>query len=206
MNHRVKNLLALASGLVALSARTAKTPQELAEAIQKRLGALARAHDLMLIEFTEGKESSERPTTLPALVGAIVSPYLPQGHDEDARIFISGPDTPIGGNAITSIALLLHEFATNAAKHGALSTSTGQVNIEWSVERDELLLTWREHGGPSLSGEPKREGFGGGLARAIVTGQLAGQISRDWNPEGLVVRLSVPLERLTKSDETTHGR
>ena len=96
-----------------------------------------------------------------------------------------------------SIALLLHEIATNAAKYGALSSQSGHVDVSWLVWNDELLLAWREHGGPALNGQPEHEGFGSLLARLTVTGQLAGKISRDWNREGLTVNLSVPLERLT---------
>jgi len=81
-----------------------------------------------------------------------------------------------------SIALLLHEIATNAAKYGALSSPNGRVDVHWSVEKDELLLAWRERGGPPLGGLPDTEGFGSLLARLTVTGQLAGKISRDWNP------------------------
>lgn len=197
MNHRVKNLLALAGGLVALSARSAKTPRELDEAVRARLAALASAHELMLPGLTERDEKSKQSTTLLTLVQTIVAPY-DHKHAEDARVIVNGPDLPIGGNAVTSMALLLHEFATNAVKHGALSCPSGRINVDWSVAKDELLLTWREHGGPSLDGRPEGEGFGSLLARSTVTGQFAGQISRDWNPEGLIIRLSIPLNRLTQ--------
>jgi two-component system CheB/CheR fusion protein len=104
---------------------------------------------------------------------------------------------PVSGSAVMSIALLLHEIATNAAKYGALSSQNGRVDVRWSVDKDELVLAWRERGGPPLSGQPDTEGFGSLLARLTVTGQLAGNISRDWNPEGLTVNLSVPLANLT---------
>jgi two-component sensor histidine kinase len=97
-----------------------------------------------------------------------------------------------------SIALLLHEFATNAAKHGALFSLNGHVDVTWLVRKDELLLAWRESGGPTLQGQPASEGFGSLLTRLTVTGQLAGKITQDWNPEGLTVNLSAPLERLTQ--------
>ncbi|MGI8570442.1 MAG: PAS domain-containing protein [Methylocella sp.] len=194
MNHRVKNLFALAGSVVTLSARTAGTPKELAEAVRERLAALARAHELTLPDIAGGGGKSGQATSLPALVRTIVSPYVTQG---DARIIIVGPDVPIGGSAVTSLALLLHEIATNAAKYGALSTESGHVDVSWSVWKDELLLAWRERGGPPLNGQPKKEGFGSLLARLTVTGQLAGKISRDWNADGLTVNLSAPLVRLT---------
>jgi two-component sensor histidine kinase len=95
-----------------------------------------------------------------------------------------------------SLALLLHEFSTNAAKYGALSSQSGHVAIDWSVSIDELQLTWKERGGPFHKGQPDNEGFGSLLARVTVTAQLGGKISRDWNEEGLSVNLSAPLERL----------
>ncbi|MGH6848011.1 MAG: PAS domain S-box protein [Methylocella sp.] len=193
MNHRVKNLFALAGSVVTLSARSATTAKELAEAVRERLAALARAHELTLPDLTGGGEKSGQATSLATLVRTIVSPYVTQEH---ARVTTKGPDVPIGRNAVTGIALLLHEMATNAAKYGALSTESGHIDVSWSVWKDELLLAWREHGGPPLNEEPEKEGFGSLLARLTVTGQLAGKISRDWNRDGLTVNLSAPLERL----------
>ena len=194
MNHRVKNLFALAGGVVTLSARTAGTPKELAGAVRERLAALARAHELTLVDLTDSGDRPDRTTTLSALVQTIMAPYV---NEEQERITIAGPDLPVSGSAVMSIALLLHEIATNAAKYGALSSQNGCVDVRWSVENDELVLAWRERGGPPLSGQPDTEGFGSLLARLTVTGQLAGKISRDWNPEGLTVNLSVPLANLT---------
>jgi two-component system CheB/CheR fusion protein len=194
MNHRVKNLFALAGSVVTLSARSSGTPKDLAQAVRERLAALARAHDLTLPDLTRGGEKSGQATSLTTLVQTIVSPYVTQEH---ARVIIEGPYVPISGNAVTGIALLLHEMATNAAKYGALSTETGHVDVSWSMWKDELLLAWRERGGPPLNGAAEKEGFGSLLAWLTVTGQLAGKISRDWNTEGLTVNLSAPLERLT---------
>ena len=193
MNHRVKNLLTLAGSLVTLSTRFATTPRDLAEAVSERLVALARAHDLTLPDLTEGRERPDRATTLPTLVRTILSPYLTQEH---ASAIINGPDVPVRGKAVMGIALLLYEMATNAAKYGALSSQSGRVEVSWSVRQDELLLIWREHGGPPINGEPEGEGFGSLLARLTATGQLGGNICYDWNQEGLTVKLSAPLERL----------
>ncbi len=193
MNHRVKNLLTLAGSLVTLSTRFATTPRDLAEAVSERLVALARAHDLTLPDLTEGRERPDRATTLAALVRTILSPYLTQEH---ASAIINGPDVTVRGKAVMGIALLLYEMATNAAKYGALSSQNGRVEVSWSVRQDELLLIWREHGGPPINGEPEGEGFGSLLARLTATGQLGGNICHDWNQEGLTVKLSAPLEHL----------
>ena len=195
MNHRVKNLFALAGSVVTLSARSAATPKALAEAVRKRLVALARAHDLTLPGLTAGRVECDRMTTLSALVRTIVLPYVAE---EDARVTIHGPDVSISGNAVMNVALLLHEIATNAAKYGALSSQSGRVDVSWLVSNGDLFLTWREHDGPWLNGQPEHEGFGSLLARLTVTGQLGGKITHDWNREGLTVNLLARLEYLNR--------
>ena len=124
MDHRVKNLFAVASGVVALSARSASTPKEMSAAVQDRLAALAQAHALTLPKIAEDGRRSEEPTTLHALIQTILSPYN-GGEGEEARVNIAGPDMPMRSGSLTSFALLLHEFATNAAKYGALATRRG---------------------------------------------------------------------------------
>ena len=198
MSHRVKNLFAVASGLVTLSARSARTPADMAEAFRERLGALARAHGLTRPGLINGGEKPGQDTTLHALVQTIFAPYVePERVKGHGFYIITGPCLPIGRNAVTSIALVIHELATNAAKYGALSSPGGYIHIDWSVKKDELLLTWKEHGGPSLDGPAEHEGFGSSLVRRLVTGQFGGQLSYDWKPKGLIIRLSVPVERLT---------
>jgi len=198
MSHRVKNLFAVTSGLVTLSARSAHTPADLAEAVRERLGALARAHGLTRPGLLNGSEKPGQDTTLHALVQTIFAPYVDPDRVKGHGFFIiTGPCLPIGGNAVTSIALVMHELATNAAKYGALSSPGGYIHIDWSVKKDKLLLTWKEHGGPSLDGPAEHEGFGSSLVRRLVTGQFGGQLSYDWKPKGLIIRLSMPVERLT---------
>ena len=190
MSHRVKNLFALTSSVVALSARSAKTAEELANSARERLAALAGAHSLT---FSHG-EPSPQPTTLQALIRAIVAPF-----DEPAepRISITGSDAPVSGVAVTSLALLLHEFATNAAKYGALSSPEGRIAIHCADEGGDIAVTWTERGGPPVAEPAGSEGFGGVLSRLAVTSQLGGAIERQWSPEGLTIRLSAPRSRLT---------
>jgi len=198
MSHRVKNLFAVTSGLVTLSARSARTPADMAEAVRERLGALARAHGLTRPGLINGNGQPCQDTTLHALVQTIFAPYVdPERIKGHGFFIITGPSLPIGGNAVTSVALIMHELATNAVKYGALSSPGGYIHIDWSVKKDELLLTWKEHGGPSLDGPAEHEGFGSSLVRRLVTGQFGGQLSYDWKPKGLIIRLSMPVERLT---------
>lgn len=192
MDHRVKNLFAIVGGVVTMSARAARTPQELADTIQGRLGALADAH--LLIRARDDK--SARKATLDMLVKAILAPYIGIAGANDARATVQGPKVLVDGEAMTSLALLLHELATNAAKYGALSVPEGRLQISWTLDAKQLVLEWRETGGPTIVGPPTREGFGSKLARRAVNGQLGGELAFDWRVKGLVVRLSAAAESL----------
>ncbi|QXX76300.1 PAS domain S-box protein [Methylovirgula sp. HY1] len=195
MDHRVKNLFALASSVVTLSARSPKTVEDLIAAVRARLGALSRAHTLTLAQITEGAGPTEQSTTMHALIETIVAPFDTSSESASSRVVITGPDISIAGPAVTSLAMLLHEFATNAAKYGALSVHDGYVTIECFEESGQFGLIWSEHGGPPVD-HTGVEGFGTMLGRATVKAQLEGEITRLWNPEGLTIRLSVARDRL----------
>ena len=197
MDHRVKNLFAVVSGVVGLSARSAMTPKEMATKAQGRIGALARAH--VLIRSENRGSDAKLKSTLEALVRTIVEPYCDLSDGlVDARAVIEGPQVQIGDESVTSLALVLHELATNAAKYGAFSTAEGRVLISWTVDEGGLALKWKERGGPVISGVPEREGFGSLLARTSAQGQLGGQLTYDWEPEGLTVCLTVAVSTLTR--------
>jgi PAS domain S-box-containing protein len=196
MNHRIKNLFAVASGVVTLSTGSASSAPELAEMIRDRLGALARAHALTLPEITGTGARIERSTTLSALVRAVLSPYVSDWKD-GSGMTASGPEVPIGAKTASNFALLLYEFATNAAKYGALSSTAGRVSVEWAVESGELRLVWRERGGPTLPHAPDFKGFGSRFSESIVA-DFRGRILRDWAREGLTIRLSMPVETLAR--------
>ncbi len=196
MDHRVKNLFALASGVVALSARSAATPEELSSAVRHRLAALARAHALTLPLTSEGGKRTEQSTTLHRLIQTILLPYEGRTDADVPRVAVSGPDLRLSGSMVTTFALLLHEFATNAAKYGALSMPEGYVRIDCADAGGQFTLTWQERGGPPIDNPTEVEGFGTMLARATVKDQLRGEISREWKPEGLTIRLTVPRDRV----------
>jgi PAS domain S-box-containing protein len=191
MSHRVKNLFALSGSIVGLSARTAKSPHELAESTRARLSALAGAHALTFSDGFGG--AAPQSTTLQSLVRAIVAPF---DEPEHPRIAISGSDSAVSGPAVTSLALLLHEFATNAAKYGALSADTGSVKVVFAEEGNLIVVKWTERGGPLVAAPIGELGFGEVLSRIAVSDQLGGEIARDWRPEGLAIRLSVDRSRL----------
>jgi two-component sensor histidine kinase len=106
---------------------------------------------------------------------------------------LEGPSVLIGAKAATAMTLVLHELATNASKYGSLSVHDGRLRVLWAHDDAALELTWREDDGPPIQGPPLAEGFGSQLARMSVTEQLAGDIVRDWRPEGLEVRIRLPL-------------
>jgi two-component system CheB/CheR fusion protein len=196
MDHRVKNLFAIVSGVVALSARSATTAQGLARTVQGRLSALASAHQLIRPGLLNAQDV-KRETTLAELIRKVLSPYADEAASDDTlHAHISGPEVSVGAEAATSVALIVHELATNAAKYGALSVPGGRVGISWSVDEGRLALIWTEVGGPAVKGPPVTEGFGSLLARKSISGQLAGDLTFHWNPQGLEVRLSANLERL----------
>jgi two-component system CheB/CheR fusion protein len=197
LDHRMKNLFAVTAGVVALSARSALTPQDMAKTVRGRLDALARAY-LLIRPGSPGAETVVQGTTLAKLVRAIVAPYADPDRAEDGqRAVIEGPNVPISGEAATSFALVLHELATNAAKYGALSTDKGHIRISWTIAKGKLALIWAEHGGPPIKSAPKHEGFGTLLARRSARGNLDGTIAFTWKREGLLVHLSASQVRLT---------
>jgi PAS domain S-box-containing protein len=195
MDHRIKNLFALASGVVSLSIRSASTPKELAHIVGERLAALARAHALTLTNPSQ--DNTGQSAMLHALIATIVSAYDGTTEDGKPRISILGANIAISGEAVTSLALLLHEFATNAAKYGALSVPDGNLEITSSEVDGKVHLLWQERGGPRIDHQVNDEGFGSALARMTITGQLGGQIDRDWQPDGLSIQLIMDRARLT---------
>lgn len=196
MNHRVKNLFAVAGGVVSLSARTAGSSTELATAIRDRLGALAKAHNMTLPNLDDKDLIVSGSISLRELLQALLAPYDQVDASEESRIEIRGADVSVSGGALTGLSLVLHEFATNAAKYGALSSSEGHILVVTATENHELQLKWTESGGPQIVEVISHKGFGATLERAIVEGQLRGHLTRDWSPDGLIIHLAIPLASL----------
>jgi PAS domain S-box-containing protein len=194
MDHRVKNLFTLAISVLTWSGRYASSIPQLIDSTRDRLSALARAHALTLSHGPRAPHAA-RPATLHSLLEAISAPHLGEG--DGRRFSIIGCDMEISGSTISSLALLLHEFATNSVKYGAFSSTAGQIEVHCADRAGNVVITWSERGGPRVAPPIGNEGFGDLLVRATVAGQLGGDISREWKPEGLLIRLSVPRERLT---------
>jgi two-component sensor histidine kinase len=190
-NHRVKNLFAIFHGIISLSARSARTPQEMAQSLRGRLDALMRAKDLIRPGIMGTEAHSER-TTMDEVVRTLLQPY----DDGTSRIVVSGPNVPVGAKAVTSLALALHETATNAAKYGALSEPNGSIRIKWETRGGDLHFEWEETGGPVIVASPQTGGFGSVLTERSIAAQLGGKIEYDWRRNGLKLRVTVPLNRL----------
>lgn len=192
LNHRVKNLFAVAVGMVSMTARTAGTTERMVETLTGRLRALAQAHELIRPTISS---SSQKPqmTTVAAMAEQILFAHL---SDRGKQLRIGGPEIAVGPNGATSLALVLHELATNAAKYGGLSDPSGTVTISWRIEGEAMILDWIERGGPVIDGPSQRRGFGAELARMSARGQLGGDISAVWNPHGLEIILRASLQRL----------
>lgn len=194
LSHRIKNIFAVVTGLIGLSARQQPECKPFASALQQRVAALGRAHEFVR-PHSEESAPGVLPESLHGVIGEILSPYVVKGTN---RITFNGPDVRVDDRGATPIALLFHELATNAAKYGALSTDSGSVAIETRAHGEEQEISWTEHGGPPIDGTPARTGFGTRLAELSIVGQLGGTIEREWKPEGLVATVRVRRDRLAR--------
>ena len=195
LSHRIKNIFAVVSALIALSAREYPEARAFARSVRDRIAALARAH-----EFVRPHSEVSRPvigeTTLHGFLAALFRPYARP--DGTARVEIVGADALFDDQAATSVALLFHELATNAAKYGALSAPEGHVRLTTERRGDRFVLTWTEAGGPPITAPPTRQGFGSSLAGLSVEGQLGGRLERVWDVGGLVVTADLPETALSR--------
>jgi two-component sensor histidine kinase len=187
LHHRIKNTLATVSSIAAQSLRTATSIEHARQAIEGRLIALGRAHDLML-------QASWANASLADTVRVAIKPFENQGAP---RFSIVGPDIGITSSVVIALALTLNELGTNTMKFGALSVPDGRINIGWEVdEKDQRLkLNWSEAGGPVVN-MPTRESFGTRMMLALGQ-QLNGQVQLSYLAAGFVYALDAPLSALT---------
>lgn len=196
LNHRVKNVFALVQSLLAMSARSATSVEDYARAVQGRMTALSRAHELVQPGLSLSDLSGPCDVGLREIFADILAPYL---HDDlTDKLVLTGDEEQVSPHAITGLALILHELATNAAKYGALSVQHGRLLIAWKQVDDHVLIDWSEHGAPSAA-PPTQTGFGSTLIRRTVERQFQGTISHDWRPDGLDIRLRLSAARLASN-------
>lgn len=181
VDHRARNVVAVVQSIMRLT--RADSIDDYIGALDGRIGALSNAHRLLAGSRWEGAD-------LTRLVEEEFAPYRASGNE---RVKSRGPSVLLPPATAQTIALALHELATNAAKYGALSVDPGYVELTWQTEPGKLELVWTESGGPQI-GPPDRRGYG---SRAIVAGierQLGGLVNFDWQASGLRCTLCVPHE------------
>ncbi len=186
LHHRVKNTLATVIAITSQSLRTAENLEQGRLAVEGRLIALGRAHDLLL-------QSNWGAAKLGDIIGAAIDPF---DNHEVRRFVVQDTDIEIGSAAVLPLTMSLNELCTNAVKYGALSNSTGRIEIAWTVDEkaQQFKLTWTEKGGP-LVRAPTRRSFGTRLIGRLAT-ELQGDVRVRYEPTGFVYELDVPLTGL----------
>ena len=182
VDHRAKNAMAIVQSIVRLTKGINIT--DYAAIIEGRIKALSRAHAILSDTRWQGADLSK-------LVEDELAPYRTARVD---RIHVSGPNVLLDPTTAQTLALALHELATNAAKYGALSNAIGKLELKWDVQPDSIVFHWREAGGP-LTQAPGKTGFGTRIITGSVERQLGGKTTFQWKPEGLTCSLLVPRGR-----------
>ncbi|MBL6080084.1 PAS domain S-box protein [Belnapia sp. T18] len=191
VDHRAKNVLAVVQAALRLTPK--HDAAAYARAVEGRVSALARAHTLLADAQWVGAD-------LHSLAEAELKAFLSARDGEPGNAPIAslkGPPVLLSPAATQPFSVVLHELATNATKHGALSLPGGQVKLAWRIDEaaGQMRLCWMERGGPPVPGPPERQGFGSRFVEATVLDQLGGAIRRSWDPAGLVCEIEVPVSR-----------
>jgi two-component sensor histidine kinase len=187
LHHRIKNTLATVGAIASQSLRTATSIEHAQLAIESRLFALGRAHDLLM-------QVSWANASLVRTIRGAIEPYDNKGA---GRFSIDGPDIGIASSAVITLAMTLNELCHNTTKFGALSVPGGRVEVAWTIDNDaqRLRLTWTEKGGPAV-GAPTRRSFGTRMMETLGQ-QLNGNVHLAYERSGFVYTLDVPVQSLT---------
>jgi PAS domain S-box-containing protein len=183
VDHRAKNMLAV----VQAALRLTRAPDQVsyARAVEGRVAALARAQTLLANDSWAGAD-------LRAMLDGELTPFC-GGYLGSPRCTLQGPPVAMPAESAQPLTMLVHELATNALMHGALSAPGGRVQVEWQVKAARLQLRWVESGGPAIPAPPTRRGFGTRVLEGTVRNQLGGQLRLDWQPGGLHCHIDLPL-------------
>jgi two-component sensor histidine kinase/CheY-like chemotaxis protein len=186
LHHRIKNNLATVSAIASQSFRTTTSIEHGQKAMEGRLLALSRAHDLLM-------QVSWSNASLTRTVSGATEPFDSQG---SRRFHFNGPDIKVVSSAVIALAMTLNELCTNTTKFGALSTPAGSVEVTWTIDQDKerLCLIWTERGGPLVQ-PPTRRSFGTRMMESLGQ-QLNGQVQLSYEPSGFVYSLDVPLRSI----------
>ena len=182
LNHRVKNTLATVIALGHQSFAHGRSPEAAWRSFDERVRALAQTH-------TRLAEACWSSVSLEALIWDELTPYRPSGN----RITVAGPHLGLGVKRAIAIGMAIHELVTNAAKYGALSTSTGAVSVSWKIQDNKAELKWVESGGPPVE-PPTRSGFGQLLLQRALASDLQGKVDLSFERDGVQCSISFALE------------
>jgi two-component sensor histidine kinase len=182
LNHRVKNTLSTVQAIADQTLRTNADPADFRIAFEARLMALSNTHNLLTATNWMSADLHE-------VAQMELRPHGPE------RYRLTGPSVALTPAQALALGLLFHELATNAAKHGALSTGEGCVKVVWRLDKGDLEIDWKEHDGPTVP-PPTRQGFGSRLIERSLRGQLDGEASLDYAPDGLRCHIRLPLAPL----------
>ena len=187
LHHRVKNTLATVMAITSQSLRAAKSVEDGRRAIEHRLLALGRVHDLLL-------DTNWTSAPLAAILKTATDPFDTSGA---GRFFVQSSDIEVSSGAVLPLAMVLNELCTNAVKYGALSNATGRVEITTTVDNslNQFRLTWVEKGGPPVP-VPTHRSFGSRLIEHSFVSQLRGEAHLTFEPSGVVCILDIPLASL----------
>lgn len=186
LNHRVRNILSLIGGLITQGRREGQDVEGFARVLGERVQALARAHDQITAK-------NWGPGSLETLIATEAGAYLGQ---LSRTIRMAGPDVLLKPQALSTLALVVHELITNAAKYGALAGDDGHVEISWRLDpAGSLLIDWVEVGGPPVQ-PPTRRGFGSTIIEHSLPHELAGRASIAFPATGVIVHLEVPAQHV----------
>jgi PAS domain S-box-containing protein len=188
VDHRARNALAVIQSIIRLT--RARNVDDYVAAIEGRIKALARAHTLL-------SDSRWHGADLATLVGEELEPYR-----SGDKVSVDGPGISLQPSTAQGLALALHELATNAAKHGALSSIGGKVKLTWRLQPDALIFDWAESGGPQIA-RPTTRSFGLRVIRASIEQQLSGRTTFNWNPSGLHCSFWIPRRATLKPREVS---
>jgi PAS domain S-box-containing protein len=178
LNHRVKNILAVVQSVASQTISSSGSLTQFRSAFEGRVRAIALAHDILTRQRWGEVE-------LEQLVAQSLAPYR-----GDGRVAWSGPRLLLEAQSVVSLAMVLHELSTNAAKYGAFANGSGRVEITWDgINGSMAELNWAEHGGPPVTREPK-PGFGNKLISRVISYDLQGKAALRFEPDGLRCRLT----------------
>ncbi|MGV8830937.1 MAG: HWE histidine kinase domain-containing protein [Devosia sp.] len=188
LNHRVKNTLATVQSIVWQALRFDPDPKAARDAIENRLFALSRSHDLLTLQNWES-------ASLMDLAHQVVAPFELAG-ERPERITLAGPDIRMAPKAVLALGIALNELATNAAKYGSLSNAAGRIIVQWAIVRQDgnrrLNISWSETGGPSVS-PPSRKGFGSHVLQKGLVRELGAAVSLEYLTTGVQCTINIPL-------------